>query len=98
MRKTIMGNIRKILYKGTKAKTLETGNYYTYGEFAKEAGVGYRCMNSRLSGKRYVTDAELVPLNAHKIPKRWRNMPDLTQSRFEHPMEAISDKYLRMKL
>ena len=93
-----MGSIKKLLYKGNKAKTLENGKHYTYSEFAKEANVGYRCMSSRLSGKQYATDADLVALNAHKIPKRWRNKPDYTQSRFEHPLEQISDKYLRQKL
>lgn len=93
-----MGNIRYLIYKGTKAKTLENGKEYTYKDFAAEANVSYRCMTSRLSKKGYVCDDDLQPLNSHKIPKMWRNTPDYKQTRFEHYTEILSDKMLRRKL
>ncbi len=93
-----MGAITYIRYEGTKAKTLENGKEYTYKDYAKEAGVGYRCMVSRLHGKRVVYDKHLEPLNAHKIPKQWRNEPNITNSRFDHPIEAFSAQWLRRSL
>lgn len=93
-----MGNITRLSYEGTESKNLIRGQKYTYKEFANEAKVGYRCMVSRLHGKRFVSDKELEPLNAHKIPKIWRNQKNVTNSRFEHPIEAISDKYLRRSI
>ncbi len=85
-----MGSIRRLRYEGTKSEKLVRGKEYTYKEYADEAGVGYRCMVSRLHGKRFVSDKELQALNAHKIPKQWRNVPNPAVSRFEHPSEAIS--------
>ena len=93
-----MGSIRRLKYVGSKSKNLTNGKEYTYREFAAEANVGYRCMVSRLHGKRYVSDKELEPLNAHKIPKQWRNEPNIANSRFEHPIEAICDRWLRRSL
>lgn len=92
-----MGNIRRLRYEGTKAKNLERGKEYTYKEFAEEANVGYRCMVSRLHNKRFVSDKELEPLNAHKIPKAWRNEPVTDNSRFDHPFEMVSQKWLSKK-
>lgn len=93
-----MGTIRRLKYAGTKSEKLIRGKEYTYKEYADEAGVGYRCMVSRLHGKRMVTDKQLEPLNAHKIPKQWRNEPNLTNSRFDHPEEAVSAQWLRRSL
>lgn len=93
-----MGTIRRIRYEGTKSKKLKRGKEYTYREYASEAGVGYRCMVSRLHGKRIVTDKELEPLNAHKIPKQWRNEKNLTNSMHDHPIEALSAQWLRRSL
>lgn len=92
-----MGNLRKIKYVGTNPK-LVSGNYYTYQEFADIAGVGYRCFVSRANGKFVITDKLLEPLNAHLIPKKWRNKTNTTNSRFEHPFEVVSQKYLSKKL
>lgn len=93
-----MGSIRRLKYVGSKATKLKNGKEYTYREFAAEANVGYRCMVSRLHGKRYVSDKELEPLNAHKIPKQWRNETNYTNSRFDHPIEALSNQWLRRSL
>jgi len=92
-----MGNIRKIEYRGTHPD-LESGKKYTYREFAKAAGVSYRCFVSRAHNKKYISDKELVPLNAHKIPNKWKNKPDLTESRHETYSEQVSQKWLRMSL
>lgn len=92
-----MGNLRRIKYVGTNPQ-LVSGNYYTYKEFAKIAGVGYRCFVSRANGKFVITDAMLEPLNAHLIPKKWRNQPNQADSRFDHPFDVISQTYLRKKL
>lgn len=93
-----MGTTKHLKYVGTNAKKLINGKEYTYKDFANEAGVGYRCMVSRLHGKRIVTDKELEPLNAHKIPKQWRNEKNLADSRFEHPLEALSAQWLRRSI
>lgn len=93
-----MGNIKYVKYKGTKSKVLETGKLYTYKEIAAAANVSYRCMTSRIAAKDFFTDKELAPLCDKKIPKRWRNAADYTHSRFDNPVEALSDKYLRLKL
>ena len=93
-----MGNIKYVKYKGTKSKVLETGKLYTYKEIAAAANVSYRCMTSRIAAKDFFTDKELAPLCDKKIPKQWRNAADYTHSRFDNPIEAVSDKYLRLKL
>ena len=97
MEKESMGNIRKIEYRGTHPD-LENGKEYTYREFAKAAGVSYRCVVSRAHNKKYISDKELVPLNAHKIPNKWKNKPDLTESRLETYFDVISQKWLRRSL
>lgn len=93
-----MGTIRRLRYEGTKSEKLIRGKDYTYKEYANEAGVGYRCMVSRLHGKRMVTDKELEPLNAHKIPKQWRNETNLADSRFDGRTEVLSNQWLRRSL
>lgn len=93
-----MGNIKRIMYKGTKSKVLVTGERYTYKEIAAAANVSYRCMTSRIAARDFFTDKELAPLCEKKIAKRWRNAADYTHSRFDNPIEAVSDKYLRLKI
>jgi hypothetical protein len=92
-----MGNIRKIEYRGTN-NSLVNGEKYTYKEFAEVAGVSYRCFVSRAHNKKYITDKELVPLNAHKIPNKWKNKPDLTESRHETYFEKVSQVWLSKSL
>ena len=89
-----MGTLRKIEYRGTNPM-LENGKEYTYKEYAKVAGIGYRCFVSRAHNKKYISDKELVPLNTHKIPKQWKNKPDLTTSRLETYIDQVSQKWLR---
>jgi hypothetical protein len=92
-----MGNIKKIVYRGTN-KSLVSGNSYTFKEFAAVAGVSYRCFVSRAYGKRFISDKELEPLNAHKIPNRWRNKPDTNASRHETRIGVICQEWLSKKL
>jgi hypothetical protein len=92
-----MGRTRYIKYKGTN-KNLVSGESYTYKQYAKVAGVSVRCFMGRAVHKQVVTDNELKPLCKDKIPRAWRNVADLDQSRFEHPCEALSGKYLKIKL
>jgi hypothetical protein len=96
-----MGSTKKVLYKG-KHPELVNGESYTYEHFAKVAGVGYKCMYSRLYGKKFVTDKELRPLKTHNIPKRWRpewsGDTDIVYSRFETPIEEKSQKWLSRSL
>lgn len=92
-----MGNIKKIEYRGNNPKLI-SGERYTYKEFAAVAGVRYRCFVSRAQSKKYITDKDLVPLNAHKIPKKWKNKPDLTESRLETYFDQISQTWLRKSL
>lgn len=93
-----MGNVKYLRYEGTKAVNLVRGERYTYKQFAEEANVGYRCMVSRLHNKHFVTDKDLEPLNAHKIPKQWRNEPVQDNSRFDHYLEVVSQKWLSRRL
>lgn len=96
-----MGNIKKVLYKG-KHPDLVNGESYTYEHFAKVAGVGYKCMYSRLYGKSFVTDNELRPLKTKHIGKQWQPdwcpETDKTYSRFETPLEQLSQKWLSRSL
>jgi len=92
-----MGNIRKIEYRGNHPD-LVSGQSYTYKEFAKAAGVSYRCFVSRAQCKKYISDKELVPLNTHKIPNQWKNKPDLTESRMETYIDQVSQNWLRRSL
>ena len=92
-----MGSIKRLEYRGTHPE-LENGAKYTYREFAKVAGVSYRTFVSRAFNKRYISDAELVPLNTHKIPKQWKNKPDPTISRLETYFDQVSQSWLRKSL
>jgi len=92
-----MGSTRYIRYKGNNPK-LVNGKSYTFKDYAKVAGVSYRCFCTRAQGKSVITDKELVPLNAHLIPKEWRNMPDVKLTRLEHFSEQISQQWLQRKL
>ena len=96
-----MGNAKKLKYKG-KHPELTNGQAYTYYHYAKLAGVGYRCMYSRLYGKNYVTDKDLRPLKADDVPKSWNaswsGKTDIAFSRFETPIEEISQKWLSRSL
>ena len=101
MEKENMGNTKKVLYKGNHPE-LVNGESYTYQHFAKVAGVGYKCMYSRLYGKRFVSDNELQPLKSKNIAKKW--LPDWSPetdagySRFENAVEQISQKWLSRSL
>lgn len=92
-----MGGTKRLEYRGNHPE-LVNGESYTYKEFAKIAGVGYRCFVSRAHNKRYISDKELEPLNAHLIPKQWRNKPDLTISRMETYIDTVSQSWLRKSL
>ena len=96
-----MGNTKKVPYKGNHPELIN-GQAYTYAHFAKVAGVGYKCMYSRLYGKSFVTDAELRPLKSHNIAKRWlpdwKPETDANYSRFETPMEQKSQEWLSRSL
>ena len=96
-RKDSMGSTKRIEYRGTHPD-LVNGESYTYREFAKVAGVSYRTFVSRAHNKRYISDKELVPLNTHKIPKQWKNKPDLTISRMETYIDQLSQNWLRKSL
>ena len=96
-----MGNIKKVLYKG-KHPELVNGESYTYEHFAKVAGVGYKCMYSRLYGKQFVSDNELRPLKTKHISKNWlpdwNPETDIGYSRFENSIEQLSQKWLSRSL
>ena len=96
-----MGNIKKVLYKG-KHPELVNGESYTYEHFAKVAGVGYKCMYSRLYGKQFVSDNELRPLKTKHISKNWlpdwNPETDVEYSRFENSIEQLSQKWLSRSL
>jgi len=92
-----MGSTKRIEFRGNHPK-LENGKSYTYNEYAEVAGVGYRCFVSRAHNKRFISDKELEPLNAHLIPKRWRNKPDQTASRMETYIDQVSQRWLRKPL
>ncbi len=96
-----MGNAKKLPFKG-KHPDLVNGQSYTYEHFAKVAGVGYKCLYSRLYGKSYVTDKDLRPLKTHNIPKKWRaewsGETDIVYSRFETPIEETSQKWLSRRI
>lgn len=90
-----MGTKKKMIYGGTKNPFLVKGQSYTYSEYAKAANVSYRCMMSRICGKTMINDSDLVPLDARKIPKQWRNETNYEITRFEHPCEVLMDEWLR---
>jgi hypothetical protein len=96
-----MGNIKKLPFKG-KHPELVNGQSYTYEHFAKVAGVGYKCLYSRLYGKTYVTDMDLRPLRSHNIPKEygaiWSDETDRVYSRFEKPIDQISQNWLSRRI
>ena len=96
-----MGNTKKVLFRG-KHKELVNGESYTYEHFAKVAGVGYKCMYSRLYGKQFVSDNELRPLKTKHISKNWlpdwNPETDVEYSRFENAIEQLSQKWLSRSL
>lgn len=92
-----MGSTRYIRYKGNNPK-LENGKSYTFKQYAEVAGVSYRCFCTRAQGKSIITDAELVPLNAHLIPKAWRNATNIKLTRLESYSEQVSQQWLQRKL
>ena len=96
-----MGNTKKVLFRG-KHKDLVNGESYTYEHFAKVAGVGYKCMYSRLYGKKFVTENDLRPLKTKHIGKswnpNWNAETDKTYTRFETALEQISQNWLRRSL
>ena len=97
MEREKMGSIKHLEYRGNHPDLIN-GQSYTYREFAKVAGVSYRTFVSRAFNKRFISDAELVPLNTHKIPKQWKNKPDLTISRMETYIDQVSQNWLRKSL
>jgi hypothetical protein len=106
MGKENMGNIKKLLFKG-KHPELVNGQSYTYEHFAKVAGVGYKCLYSRLYGRNYVTDMDLRPLQSHNTPKEygdvwsgstWFDETDTVYSRFEKPVDQISQSWLSRRI
>lgn len=92
-----MGSVRYIRYKGNNP-ALENGKSYTFNQYAEVAGVSYRCFCSRAQGKDIITDRELVPLNAHLIPKQWRNVTNVKLSRLESYSQQVSQQWLQRKL
>jgi hypothetical protein len=96
-----MGNIKKLLFKG-KHPELVNGQSYTYEHFAKVAGVGYKCLYSRLYGKTCVTEKDLRPLRSHNIPEEygaiWSDETDRVYSRFEKPVDQISQNWLSRRI
>ncbi len=92
-----MGNIIKVVFRGTHPD-LVNGQSYTYDHYAKVAGVGYKCMYSRLYGKAFVGDNELRPLKTKHIAKKWlpdwKPETDVAYSRFESAVEQVSQKWL----
>ena len=96
-----MGSTKKVLFRG-KHKDLVNGESYTYEHFAKVAGVGYKCMYSRLYGKNFVTEKDLRPLKTKHIGKswnpNWNAETDRTYTRFETALEQISQNWLRRSI
>ncbi len=97
MEKGQMGRIKKIKYRGTNPDLID-GSAYTLTQYAAIAGVGYRCFQTRASGKQVITDKELQPHNKHKIPKRWRNTTNFEVSNLDTLAEEISQEWLGRKL
>ena len=96
-----MGSTKKVLFRGNH-KDLVNGESYTYEHFAKVAGVGYKCMYSRLYGKNFVTEKDLRPLKTKHIGKswnpNWNAETDRTYTRFETALEQISQNWLRRSI
>lgn len=93
-----MGRVKELTYIGSKQEGLETGKSYTINQLAKVVGCGYRCMQSRLTNKKVVTDNDLYPHQVHKIPNAWANKKNIGISRFESVSEILSNQYLRRAL